>query len=99
VGAGGDRLGDVARVLDAAVGDQRDVVLLQRARTVVDRRDLGDADAGDDARRADRSGADADLDGVGTRLGERERGLAGRDVAGDDPAPSGSCAARRPRPG
>ena len=53
-------------------------------RAVVDRRDLRDADAGDDARRADRAGADADLDRVGARVDERLGRLRRRDVAGDD---------------
>ena len=38
---------------------------------LVDRGDLGDADAGDDAGRADRARADADLDRVGAGVDER----------------------------
>ena len=46
---------------------------------------LRHADAGDDARRADRAGADADLDRVGAVVGERlARPSAGRDIAADD---------------
>src|SRR6185312_4425075 len=40
--------------------------------------------AGDDARRADRARADADLHRIGARVDERLRGIAGHDVAGDD---------------
>ena len=42
------------------------------------------ADAGDDARGADRARADADLDGVGAGVDQRARGVIGRDIAGDD---------------
>src|SRR6185503_14634175 len=51
---------------------------------VGDRGDLRDADARDDARGADRTGADADLDRVGAGLRQRQRALARRHVAGDD---------------
>ena len=51
--------------------------------TVGDGRDLRNADAGDDARRADRAGADADLDAVGAGVDERLRGFGRHDVAGD----------------
>ena len=82
-GAGGDRLGDVARVADAAVGDQRHAAALQRGGDVVDRHDLRHADAGHDARGADRARADADLDRVGAGLDQRARRGAGGDVAAD----------------
>ena len=51
---------------------------------VVDRRDLRDAHAGDDARRADPGRADPDLDGVRTGVDQRLGRLAGGDVAGDE---------------
>ena len=54
-GAGRDGLGDVARVADAAVGDQRHAAALQRRGHVVDRHDLRHAHAGHDARGADRA--------------------------------------------
>src|SRR5688572_1146250 len=82
--AGGDRLGDVARIFDATVGDQHRVRRRQRLGAVVDGGDLGDADAGDDARRADRARTDAHLDRVRARLGQRQGRFAGGDVAGDD---------------
>src|SRR5690606_8110989 len=50
---------------------------------VVDRGDLGHADTGHDARGADGARADADLDGVGAGLDQRQRGRAGGDVAAD----------------
>src|SRR6185312_14663265 len=83
VGAGRQRLGHVARVLDAAVGDDGDVLAGQRLGDVGDGGDLGDAHAGHDARGADRAGADAHLDRVRAGLGQRERAVAGGDVAGD----------------
>ena len=46
-------------------------------------RDHRHADAGDDARRADRSGADADLDRVDAEIDQRLGAFGGRDVAGD----------------
>src|SRR5690348_15327135 len=81
---GADRLRDVARGREAAVGDHRDALRRGNPRDVVDRAHLRDADAGDDARRADRARPDADLHGVGSRLDQRPRGLGGGDVAGDD---------------
>ena len=64
--------------------DHRDPVARRGPRAVVDRRDLGNADAGDDSRRANRPGPDAGLYRVRSRLGERLGGLGGGDVAGDD---------------
>ena len=77
-------LGHIAGVLDAAVRDDRDAVLLRDFIGIHDRADLGDAAAGDDARRADRSGADADLDRVRARFDQGSRAFARRDVAADD---------------
>ena len=50
---------------------------------IQERGQLRHADAGDDARRADRARADADLDRIGAAVDQRPRRLAGRDVAGD----------------
>src|SRR6185295_6410628 len=58
-GADRDRLGDVARVADAAVGDDRDVVDGGGAAALHHRGDHRHADAGDDPGGADRAGADA----------------------------------------
>ncbi len=60
------------------------VALGRRARARRDRRDHRHADAGDDARRADRSGADADLHRVDAAVDERDRGVGRGDVAGDE---------------
>ena len=85
VGAGGERLGDVAGIADAAVGDQRDVGALAGHRaTSLMAVICGNADAGDDARGADGARADADLDGVGACFDQRPGGGRGGDVAGDD---------------
>src|SRR5205085_10162038 len=61
---GGNGLGDVAGVTDAAVGDDGHARRLRDADRVHDRADLRHADAGDDPRGADRARADADLYGV-----------------------------------
>src|SRR5689334_24582813 len=84
VRAGGERLGDVAGIADAAVGDESDVAVFQCLAHHADGRDLRHADAGDHARRADRAGTDADLDRIRARIDERFRGIAGHDIAGDD---------------
>ena len=84
VGAGDERLGDVAGVLQAAVADDRHAGRPARQRRLVDRGDLRDADAGDDAGGADRARADADLDAVGAGVDQRLRAGAGGDVAADD---------------
>src|SRR5207302_9146255 len=84
VRASGDRLGDVARVAHAAVGDERHADLFERRGHVLDRGDLRHADARDDARGADRAGADADLHAVRAVLDERSRAIARADIAADD---------------
>jgi hypothetical protein len=87
---GGQRLADVAGVADAAVGDQRDAVL-QRLGHHVDGGDLRHADAGDDARGADRARADADLDRV--RAGFQQASAASPvAMLPPMPAPAGSSA-------
>jgi hypothetical protein len=77
-------LAHVARVLDAAVGDQQRVGSGQRLGAVVDGGDLRDADAGDDAGGADRARTDAHLDRVGARLGKRQRPSPVATFAGDE---------------
>ena len=80
--AGDQRLADVAGIADAAVGDQRDAVL-QGFSHHRDRGDLRHADARHDTGGADRPRANADLDRVRTRVHQRQRGIAGDDVAAD----------------
>ena len=84
VGAGDQGLGDVAGVLQAAVGDDRHAGRAGRQPGLVDGADLRDADAGDDAGGADGARADADLDRVDTGVDQRLRAGAGGDVAADD---------------
>src|SRR5690606_34099582 len=79
-GAGGDGLADVAGVADAAVGDQRDAVL-ERAGDHVDGGDLRHAHARHDAGGADGARPHAHLHGIGARVHQRQRGVAGDDVA------------------
>ena len=80
--AGDDGLADVARVADAAVGDQRNTIL-QRFGDHRHRGDLRHAHTRDDARGADRTRTDPDLHRVRTRVFQRQRGVAGDDVAAD----------------
>ena len=61
IGAGGERLGEIAGIFDAAVRDHRHVVLLRHLDRLEQRRELRHADAGHDARGADRARPDADL--------------------------------------
>ena len=84
VRAGGERLGEIAGIFDAAVGDHRHVGFVRRLDRIHDRGQLRHADAGDDARGADRARADADLDRVGAGIDQRLRAFGGRDIAGDD---------------
>ncbi len=82
--ARGQRLRDIARVADAAVGDHRNAGARDALERELDRRDLRHADAGDDARRADRPRADADFHRVRAMVGERLRAVRRRDIAADD---------------
>ncbi len=82
VGAGGDRLGDIAGILDPAIGDDRDAVAGGGAGAVEDRGDLRHADPGDDAGRADRSWPDPNLHRVGAGGDQRLGCRCGGDVAG-----------------
>ena len=77
-------LRDVAGVLDAAVGDDRYVVVARGTGAVVNRGDLGNAYTGDDTGRADRARADAELDCVDPRIDERVDRACSGDVATDD---------------
>src|SRR5688572_18711539 len=84
VRARADRLRDVARVLDPAVGADRDAVTCRGLHAIDDRGDLRHAGAGDHTRRADRAGTDTDLHAVRAG-GDELLGALGRGhVAGDD---------------
>ena len=80
------RLRHVAGLFDSAVGNHRDI-RRNRLRHFVDRRNLRHADAGHHPGGADRTGSDADLDAVGSRIDQRLRRFRRRDVAGDDVHP------------
>ena len=84
VGAGGDGFGNVAGILDPAVGDDGNVAFAAGAGGLGDGGDLGHAGAGDHAGGADGARADADFDGVGAGVHEGERALVGSDVAGEE---------------
>jgi hypothetical protein len=83
-GSGSDGFGDVAGVLDAAVGDDGDAVLVCGFVCLADGGDLGHACAGDHAGGADGAGADADFDGVRARIDEGFGPFFGGDVAGEE---------------
>ena len=82
-GAGGDRLGQIAGKLDAAVGDRRHVRRRAGFDAFHDRRQLGHADACHHPRRADRARPDADFHGVGPGVDQGFRAVGRRDIAGD----------------
>ena len=84
VGPGHERLGDVAGELHSPIADDRHSCRSGGKAGLVDRRDLGDAHAGHDARRADGARPDPDLDPVGSGIHERLGTLAGGDVAAHD---------------
>src|SRR5690606_31028738 len=61
---GGDRLGEIAGELDAAIGDDRNILVARSVDGGHDGGKLRHTDAGDDACRADRAGTDTDLDRI-----------------------------------
>ena len=83
-GTGGQRLGNVARIPDAAIGDDRHTAALEGFRRHHDGRQLRHAHAGDDTGGADGAGADADLDGVNARIREGLRTFGRGYVTGND---------------
>ena len=62
--AGGERLGDIAGVANAAVANDRNTGALERLGNARYRAHLRHADSGDDSRRADRAGPDSHFDGI-----------------------------------
>ena len=90
VGAERDRLGDVAAVAHAAVGDHERVVAglehvrRARVRDVRDRSRLRDADTEHPARGAGSAGADADEHAGGAGAHQVQAGVIGRAAADDD---------------
>ncbi len=90
IGAGGDRLGELATASHAAVGDDRHVasglgeVRVPGSRHIADRGDLRDPDAEHLAGRARGAGPDPDEHGGRALLHQRERGLGVGRVADRD---------------
>ena len=82
-GACRQRLGDIARITDAAVADQRHAGSFQPFCHVGDRGDLRHAHAGDDPGGTDRTGANTDLDGVCTVFDQGTGRIGGGDIAAD----------------
>ena len=80
---GGDRLGDVAAVADAAIGDHRHAGGFGNGNRIENGRNLRHADAADNSRRADRARADADFHAIDAGIDQIAGGFGGGDVAGD----------------
>jgi hypothetical protein len=82
-GTSGDGLGDVTRVADAAVGDQRHAAALERPGHAVDGGICGTPTPATMRVVQMRARADADLHRIGAGFHQRQRGRAGGDVAAD----------------
>ena len=83
-GTGGQRLDDITGILDAAIGDDGDIILGGGAGGLIDGGDLRHADARHYTGGADGAGPDADLDAVGARFNEGLGTGGGGNVAGDE---------------
>src|SRR5450759_1193796 len=81
--AGCNRLGNISRVTDAAVGDQRHTGAFQGFRHILDSRDLRHTDPRNDTRGANRAWTDAHFDTVRTVIQQSHGRPAGGDVAAD----------------
>ena len=66
-----DSFGDVAGVANAAVTNAGNIGFRQRISHILNRSNLRHADTGDDARRADRTGADTDFHTICTVIHQR----------------------------
>ena len=84
VGTGGKSLRHVAGKLDATICDNRHAGTAKSLGSRIDRRKLRNANAADNARCADGARANADLDRMGTRLGESDSRLACCNVTCND---------------
>ena len=83
------RLGQIAGILDPAVGHDRHVGAQSCPHRVSNRRQLRHPHARNDPCRADGSWTDADLHRVGARLDQRPRAIVRGNIAGDDLDPVG----------
>src|SRR5262249_38939512 len=83
IGAGSERLREIAGELHAAVGDHRRIGFRCFIHGVDHGRELRHANARHDARGADRARPDAAFYRVGAGIDQGLRPFAGRDVAGD----------------
>src|SRR5690606_7249399 len=82
--AGGDRLGKIARILDSAIGDDGNALLLRDTDGTHDRSQLRNADTCNNARRADGAGPDTDLYAISAGINQRLCAFWRGDVTGDD---------------
>jgi hypothetical protein len=78
---GGERLGKVARISDAAVRNYRHVALLRHLHGLDQRSELRHADAGYDAGSADRARPDSDLDASAPGIDQSLGAVGGRHIA------------------
>src|SRR5450755_264819 len=82
--AGSDSFGDVSGILNAAIGDDRNVGVAGGTRCLGDGGDLRNTSACDDAGCADRSRPNANLDGVSSRAGQFGSAFKRSDVSGNE---------------
>jgi len=80
----GERFDDVARLGDAAVGENADALFRRGTARDVESRELRDADTRDDARGADRTGTLSNLDDVRASIREKIDACAARYISCDD---------------
>src|SRR5574337_1177360 len=81
---GRNRLGHVARELDAAVGNNRDTMSVGDFRAFGDRRDLRDSCSGDYPSRTDGAWTDPDLQAIGPGFNQLLGPFGRGDVSGDE---------------
>ncbi len=83
IGSGRDGLADIARELDAAIGDKRHSRTTRSARALGDRSDLRHTRTADHAGGADGSRTDADLDPIGAQIDQIASAFKGGHVTGN----------------
>ena len=80
----GEGFHDVAGFGDASIGEYGDSATFGGLRTNVERGELGNADARDDARGANGAGSLSNLDSIRAALGQKLNTRAARHISGDD---------------